>query len=266
MNEEYPPAKPRHCASGFFRHFLAGALILLFSQSLFSNEVIPAKPAKYFNDYANVVNSAAAAQMNAKLEQFEKETSNQIVVAIYPKMQSDSESADYAVRIGRAWGVGQKDRNNGAIVLVFVQDRKIYIPVGYGLEGAIPDITAKRIVDNEITPRFKQGDYAGGLSAGINALIAASRGEYKGTGRTHDDQQGQGSPGWIFIIIVFIIILIILSKRGSSGRGGSSGWGSGGGGWFIGGGGGGFSSGGGGGGGFSGGGGSFGGGGAGGSW
>jgi uncharacterized protein len=150
-------------------------------------EVIPPSPAQYFNDYAHVVSSQVADQLNAELTQFERDTSNQIVVAIYPKMQSDSDIADYTVRIAQSWGVGQKMKKNGVVLFAFIQDRKLFIQVGYGLEGALPDATCKMIIDQEITPRFKTGDFDTGFMSGVQAIMAATKGEYKGTGATDDD-------------------------------------------------------------------------------
>jgi len=267
--------KPRG-GSAFFSHCLGIALIFLFGAGLFAAEVIPSAPAHYFNDYANVVSASTASQLDQKLTQFERDTSNQIVVAIYPKMQSDFDFADYAVRVGWAWGVGQKDKSkgNGVVLLVFVQDHKMYIATGYGLEGALPDVTCKQIIDNEITPRFKQNDFDGGLTAGVNAIMAATKGEYKGTGNTDKGERDQRNSNilnfCIFALIIGIFIVSHLRRRTGTAYG-SSGSRSFGGGWYFGGFGGGGSSGGGGGfggggGGFSGGGGSFGGGGAGGSW
>src|SRR5262249_13942218 len=109
------------------------------------------------------------------------------------KMQSDSSIEDYTVRVARAWKAGQKERNNGAVLFVFVQDRKMYIQVGYGLEGVLPDAICKRIIAEEITPRFKAGDFDGGLTAGVQSLIAAAKGEYRGTGRTVAERRGYGS-------------------------------------------------------------------------
>jgi uncharacterized protein len=237
-------------------------------------EVIPPAPARYFNDYANVVPAATAAQLNQTLEDFERSSSDQILVAVFPKMQSDSSIEDYTVRVAQSWRVGQKAKDNGAVLFVFIADHKLYIQVGYGLEGALPDALCKRIIANEITPRFKAGDYNGGLSAGVAAILAAAKGEYKGTGRTVADSsfaaQG-GIWGWLIMFFArhpfsqvlvcfgFLIVLSRLFRHIPGGgflftSGGSSGSGWSGGGF------------GGGGGGFSGGGGSFGGGGAGGSW
>jgi uncharacterized protein len=241
---------------------------LVFGFRLFADEVIPPAPAAYFNDYAHVVSAGTAAQLNQTLENFERQSSEQIVVAVFPKMQSDSSIEDYTVRVARSWQVGQKDKNNGAVLFVFVQDHKMFIEVGYGLEGVLPDALCKRIIDEQIAPRFKAGDFDGGLTAGVQSILAATKGEYKGTGATVADSRtphGSSSPFLGFGFIALLIIFIIFS-RGSgmflpwlllSSSGSSRGWGGGG-----------FSGGGGfgGGGGFSGGGGSFGGGGAGGSW
>ena len=247
---------------------LCAILVLVFGFRLLADEVIPPRPAAYFNDYAHVVSAGTAAQLNQTLEDFERQSSDQIVVAVFPKMQSDSSVEDYTVRVARSWQAGQKNKNNGAVLFVFVQDHKMFLEVGYGLEGVLPDALCKRIIDEQITPRFKAGDFDGGLTAGVRGILAATKGEYKGTGATVSDSRtphGSSSSFLGFGFIVLIVIIIFFA-RGSgmffpwlllSSSGSSRGWGGGG-----------FSSGGGGfsGGGFSGGGGSFGGGGAGGSW
>ena len=153
-------------------------LALLFTFCSFAvraSEVIPPAPVKHFNDYAGAVSPATAAQLNQKLEDFERQTSSQILVVVYPKMQSDSSIEDYTVRVAQSWKVGLKGKDNGALLFVFIQDRKMYIQVGYGLEGALPDALAKRIIENEIKPRFRNGDFNGGLTAGVNAILAATR-------------------------------------------------------------------------------------------
>ena len=98
-------------------------------------------------------------RFNEQLAQFERETSDQVVVAVFPKMQSDSDIADYTQRVAQAWGVGQKERRNGVVLFVFIQDRKMFIQVGYGLEGALPDATAFDITERHIKPLFRAGNY-----------------------------------------------------------------------------------------------------------
>lgn len=242
-------------------------------------EVIPPKPAGYFNDYAVVVSKEAALRFNEQLAQFERETSNQVVVAVFKKMESDSSIDDYTQRVAEAWGVGQKEQRNGAVLFVFVEDRKMFIQVGYGLEGALTDLTAYDITERRIKPRFRANDYEGGLTTGIDLIFKAIRGEYTGSGKTKAEESGTTAEGrGLLVFIVFLVILLLAVRlvRRVTGYGYSSaggrpffgGWMGSGGGWSSGSSGGGWSSGSSGGGfsGFSGGGGSFGGGGAGSSW
>lgn len=244
---------------------------------------VPPKPSHYFNDYASLSDPRTAQQLDQRLEDFERQTSNQILVVIYPALPAEAVIEDFAQDAFRAWKPGQKGRNNGAILFVFVKDRKMRLQTGYGLEGALPDAICKRIISDEIAPRFQSGDFGGGMTAAVNAMIAATRGEYKGTGQTVAEagavaRQGEegtvdltsgsfwwvSDPGCISFLVILGVILVILvlcylrgARRGtlytSSGSGGSGGT------WSFGGGGGG-------GGGFSGGGGSSGGGGASGGW
>lgn len=255
-------------------------ILLLLWSSAMAAEVMPPAPKFFFNDYAGVVSSAASKALDKKLEDLEKASSNQIVVAVFPTMQTDSSIEDYTYRVKESWHVGQKGRNNGAVLFVFIKEHKLYIQTGYGLEGALPDALCKRIIEDEIVPRFKANDIEGGLTAGVDAMIAATKGEYKGTGRTVNQGSG-GKPVFApaamlcFLVTIILVFLLIgaMSKRSGGGtvysssgfsrrsRGGgysSGGWGGSSGGWSGGGGGGGGT--------FSGGGGTGGGGGAGGSW
>ncbi len=258
---------------GGMRHALAViAFGLLFAGPLRAVEVIPPKPAGYFNDYAGVVAKDSALRFNEQLAQFERETSNQVVVAVFQQMQSNSDIADYTRRVAQAWAVGQADKRNGAVLFVFIGDRKMFIQVGYGLEGVLPDVTAFDITERHIKPKFRTGDFEGGLATGIELMLQAIRGEYQGTGKTVTESSADGSGGRVPLVLVILMIVfaIYFSRRarkrgwGYSGKGGPfvGGWSTGsGGGWSSGSSssGGGFSS-------FSGGGGSFGGGGGGSSW
>ena len=249
---------------------IVAALLVTAAARSGAAETLPPKPDRYFNDYAKVVSPNDALRLNERLAQFERETSNQFLVAIYPKMESSSSVDDFTQRIAQSWAVGQKERKNGVVLFVFVQDHQMFIQTGYGLEGALPDATCFDIVKNVIAPRFKEGDYTAGLTNGIDAIIAATKGEYHGSGRTI--REGKSAPlplGFILPFVILFLVMIALSRAGRrrrrgywfNGMGGPyiGGWSSGGGGWSGGSSGGGFS-------GFSSGGGSFGGGGAGGSW
>jgi uncharacterized protein len=206
--------------------------------------------------------------LNTQLAQFERDTSDQVVVAVYRKMQSDSSIDDYTQRVAQAWGVGQKDRRNGVVLFVFLDDRKMFIQVGYGLEGALPDVTAFDITERHIKPRFRVNDYEGGLATGVDLICKAIRGEYKGSGRsTAETPSHDGSAAGVLVFLIAVIIILLMMRASRrfggyryTGLGGpyvSGGWG---GGWSGG------SSGSSSFGGFSSGGGSFGGGGAGSSW
>jgi uncharacterized protein len=233
-------------------------------------DALPAAPSQRFNDYAHFVPEPEARRLEAKLRRFQEETSNEVLVAVFPELPSES-LEDFTVRTAQAWRVGRKGLSNGVVLFVFVKERKVRFEVGYGLEGALPDALARRIIEDEIVPRFLARDPTGGLEAGIDAVIKATRGEYKPSPR-----RGVSPTAVLVLILIVILLLIWLEGRGGptvytgsgwrtyrrSPWGGT--WGSGGGISYGGGWGGG--SGGSGGGGYSGGGGQFGGGGASGSW
>ncbi len=239
---------------------------------------IPAvpNPPKLVNDYIDVLSADQEAALERKLVAYDDSTSNQFVVITIADI-GDYDIGDFAIALGRKWGVGGKEFNNGLILVVLIDKergkRKVWIATGYGLEGAIPDITAKQIIEADIIPNFKANDIYRGLDEGTSDLMRAAAGEYKAPAGYSNRRKGKGGGSLLGAFIVFIIIMIIISKinRGGGGmmsRRGYRSWGNtvppiwfgGGGGGFGGGG----SSGGGGFGGF--GGGSFGGGGAGGDW
>lgn len=249
-------------------------ILLLFVSSLFS-QTFPEKPQRLVNDYTNTLTTEEINQLEQKLVAFNDSTTTQIAVVLIKSLEG-FEVADYAVRLAEKWGIGGAKNNNGVLVLASLGDRKITIQTGYGVEGALPDAISRRIIENEITPNFKNGSYYQGLNEGTDAIISYTKGEYKSDPKK---KEGKSTGKGMFFIIMIIILIIILSKKGGGGgsqiigsRGGASPF------WWMllgaglgnrGGGGGGFGgfSGGGGGGGFGGfGGGGFGGGGASGSW
>jgi uncharacterized protein len=247
--------------------------IVAFSQDSFDpDKLLLQKPSQIVNDFTGTLTADQRQALENKLVAFDDSTSTQITVVIIPSLNGN-DVADYTIKLGRAWGVGGKEFNNGIVLLISKGDHKLYIATGYGVEGALPDVTAKQIIDDIIVPNFKGDDYYRGIEEGTDAIIQAVKGEYKAP-KNYGKKLPSGSR--IGFIILIIILFIVFSSRGG-GRGGSfmsrrgampfiignilggMGRGGGGGGW-----GGGGSSGGGGFGGF--GGGSFGGGGASGSW
>lgn len=234
----------------------------------------PPNPPKLVNDYANILTPDQNQALERKLYQFDDTTSNQVTVVIVPRLDG-KDIADVAIELGRSWGVGNKKSNNGVVLLISVEDRKLNISPGYGLEKLLPDLTCQQIIENIIVPDFKGNDYYAGIDQGTDAIIQAIKGEFRAPENYNRKGKSSGLGRIIFIVIIIIVFLAIssgggggggsfMSRRGAmpfilgsllGGGGGSSGGGFGGGGG---------SSGGGGFGGF--GGGSFGGGGSSGSW
>lgn len=227
---------------------------LLFPLS--SQALEPPKASGYVNDRAGLLTAPVRLKLEQFLRQFEETDSTQLVVLTIPSLEGDS-LEDFSLRVAESWGIGQKGKDNGALLLIAKQERKVRIEVGYGLEGKLTDLLAGRIIDHEITPRFKNGDFDGGVIAGVASMAEAVRGEYQGTGTARREKKK--NPFGFLSLLLFLgpgLSLLGGRRRGRYRRGGL--WI---GGPFMGGGGGGF-----GGGGFSGGGGGFGGGGSSGSW
>ncbi len=206
------PARRKGAGAACVR-LLPFCLVLLAGLIARAAEVLPPKPAKYFNDHAGIVSPETARRLDEQLRQFERETSNQIVVAIFRKMETESSVQDYTWRIAESWAVGQKEKDNGAVLFVFTEPRKMFIQTGYGLEGALPDITCKQIIENELRPAFQAGDFDRGLTAAVDAMIRATRGEYRGSGRVAGDRTNTGSPGLALVPLFFILALLFFSAR-----------------------------------------------------
>jgi len=188
---------------------LTGLVLAWLAVSAHAAEVIPPAPTAFFNDNANVVPAPVASQLNETLAQFERDSSNQLLVAIYPKMQTDSSIEDYANRLFQAWGPGLKDKDNGAVLLVFIQDRKMRIEVGYGLEPRLTDAECFRIIE-ELKPHFRSGDYATGLTNAVTSMIAATQGEYTGTGKTLAEQDNSTEGTIVFLVVGLIMLIAVI--------------------------------------------------------
>jgi uncharacterized protein len=229
--------------------------LLLFLSLLPLNAValdVP-RPTGYVNDRAGLLSPATEQKIENFLRNFEASDSTQLVVLTIDSLEGDT-IEDYGLKVAEGWKIGQEGKDNGALLLVAKQERKVRIEVGYGLEGRLTDLLAGRIIDNEIIPRFKSGDFEGGIIAGVTAMAEAVRGEYQGTGRLAHKKQ-RNPLGALALLLFLGPGLMMLFGGGRRGRHRRNGF------WI-----GGFGGGGGGFGGFSGGGGGFGGGGASGSW
>ena len=222
------------------------------------DKAIPARPSppRLVNDFTQTLTPVQIEELERKLVAYDDSTSNQIAVVIIPTTQ-DYPIEDVGLQILRRWGVGSKKNNNGIVVLVAKNDHDVRIEVGYGLEGAIPDITASQIIRSDLIPNFKEDNYYRGLDLATNDIIKAAAGEYKAP-QGYSGRRKKGlNPAFIFLIILGIWIIFgasgggrggggMMSRRGYRGwwgpvwPGGGWGGGSSGGGWSGGGGGGGF--------------------------
>jgi uncharacterized protein len=191
-------------------------VLLLFTFSFTAGfaQDFPAKSNKLVTDYTNTLSAEQLSSLENKLVAFNDSTSNEVAVVIV-KSVGDKDINQYALELGRKWGIGGKTKNNGIILLIALGDRKLSIQTGYGLEGALPDLYTKRIIEDDIKPFFKEGNYYEGINAGVNSIISLTKGEYKNTNPKAKSKSGRGSAGLIVIIIIVVIIFLI--KRGGGG-------------------------------------------------
>jgi len=163
----------------------------------------------YVNDNANMISASAKEKIESELMAFEKSDSTQIVILTIPSLEGES-LEDYSIKVVESWKIGRKGKDNGVLLLVSSLERKIRIEVGRGLEGKLTDLTAGRIIDLVIKPKFKRGEYDAGFIAGIYALIDAARGEFKAEpGRT---SQKSGLSPIITLLIFGGIVLLLIGK------------------------------------------------------
>lgn len=192
-------------------------LILISSLTAGYSQPFPQKPNRLVNDYANVLSPEELNALEQKLVAFDDSTSTQIAVVL---MQSTGEYdiADYAVRLAQNWGVGDAKYNNGILLLAAIGDRRVTIQTGYGVEGAVPDVIAYRIIENEIKPAFRNSNYYGGINRATDALISYTKGEYKADKKP--EREGSPIGGLLALIVVIIIVSSLFGKSGKGGGGG----------------------------------------------
>ena len=183
-------------------------LLSVISINTFAQD-FPAKPNKIVNDYANFLSQQEQNALENKLVNFSNQTSSQIAIAIVKSLDG-YDVASYASGLGEHWGIGQKGKNNGILILVKPKTRsskgEVYISTGYGLEGAVPDAISKRIVNNEILPYFKQGMYYKGLDEATNRIMELTKGEY--TADEYSEATSTNPASAIPGIIIFIIVIV----------------------------------------------------------
>ena len=226
----------------FYKYFFLtiGLFIYTISTLLAAGDNIPERPApptlvnNLSKEFPEFISSAEKAQLENKLVAFNDSTSNQIVIVIVDDL-SGYVANEYATRLGQKWGVGQGKFDNGIVILIKptggAGQRDVYIAVGSGLEGVIPDITARHIVENEISPDFKNGNHYQGLNAATDVLMSLAKGEYN-SDEYASRSKGTGFPVGLIVLVLFFIFFIFSGRRNGGHSIGSRG---GGGAYFIGG-------------------------------
>ena len=209
--------KVHSCQSPFFNK-IAFLLLFLGCQSLFSQGYkIPEKPKFQTSvyDYINLLSESQKNSLENKLIKYSDTTSTQIVVAIIAS--TEGENIGYlAANWGEEWGIGQAKEDNGVLVLLAKNDRNITISSGKGVEHLLTDFASKRIIEREIIPEFKSGDFYAGLDKGADAIFQTLNGEYEGTRET----ESNSNFGFIIFIIIIIIFFLLLSRGNKNNKGG----------------------------------------------
>lgn len=208
------------------RHLIAILFVLIFGTAFSQVPQRPDPPKLYNNlskEFPNFLSDSEAAQLEEKLEVFSNETSNQICVVIVDDLNG-ADASSFAFQLGTEWGVGQKDKNNGIVILIKPTGgeggRDLFIAIGYGLEGAIPDLATKRIREKEMYPYMKQGDYYTALDKGTDVLMKLAKGEIDVKNYTRGSGKTPGLGLTAIIIIVLIVILLRAIFGGGRGGGG----------------------------------------------
>jgi uncharacterized protein len=197
-------------------------LSLVMAKEGYAQLTIPEHGGRWVHDEAHILSASAIAELEAILKAERDSTSNQIAVLIIPSLEGEP-IEDYALRVAHnEWKLGQKGKDNGVLLLISVKDRLVRTEVGYGLEGALTDAMSTRINRNEIAPRFRQGDFDGGVKAGVVAIIQAIKGEYK-----NDNPVTQRSPrkskrgsSLLTLLIIMVAVFVLSRRKGGGGRGG----------------------------------------------
>ncbi|GGF28566.1 hypothetical protein GCM10011339_15970 [Echinicola rosea] len=189
------------------RYALFLFLFLLTAQVIIAQDDFPERPnpPKLVNDFSQTLSSSEQAALEQKLVAFNDSTSSQITVVLMGSV-GQYDISDYAFQLGEKWGIGQDGKDNGLLILAAMKDRKVFIATGYGLEGAVPDALARRIVDNVIVPAFKREAYYEGLDQATTMIIKLASGEFD----AEDIEKKGNSGGAIFFILIFIVIFIII--------------------------------------------------------
>jgi uncharacterized protein len=192
------------------RYFLIVIIIIYCCLPLTAYGLEVPKLQGYVNDYAGMISPPVRSKIEEELRAFEQSDSTQIVILTIPSLEGE-EIEEFGIKAAEAWKVGQQGKDNGVLLIVSKQERKIRIEVGRGLEGKLTDLMAGRIIDQTIKPRFKQSDFDGGFITAVSALINATRGEFKAEQRPVQQRQ-KGFPSFLTFLLFFGIFTLILGS------------------------------------------------------
>lgn len=200
----------------FCRPFLAGFIFLLLAPGLASALDVPPLRGRV-NDYAGVMSQEQTRSLETRLAEFEQETGHQVAVLTVPTLDGE-DIEGFGIRVAESWKIGKKGFDNGVILLVAVKDRRLRLEVGYGLEGVLPDAIAKTIINDYIVPRFRAQDYAGGIVAGVDAVLRVIKNEPLPES-ARQRNQNDGSPWQFFLMLaVTVAVLAIMANASSTNR------------------------------------------------
>ncbi|WP_187262200.1 TPM domain-containing protein [Pontibacter beigongshangensis] len=205
------------------KHLIFAIYLCLASlTALAQNSDFPPRPnpPRLVNDLANMLSADEEAALERKLVNYNDTTSTQIAVITLTSIGGYAID-DYAARLGEQWGIGSKDNDNGLLILIAKNERRVAISTGYGMEHIIPDGIAKRITEGTLKPNFQQNNYYKGLDEATSLIISLASGEYQALPQQNDE--GEGGPSIIFIIIIVMLVVFFISRKGGGGRGGRRG-------------------------------------------
>ena len=194
-----------YCLSRFMYkiRILFSLLCCLLATTLVKADDFPQRSNTLVTDYTNTLSPGEKQALEQKLVVFNDSTSTQVAVVVMGSV-GGYDIAEYATRLYNQWGIGQKEKNNGVLILVSKEDRKVFIATGHGIEGVLPDALCKRIINNEIVPNFKNGNFYGGLDAATNSIMSIVKGEYSAD--YYMKRNKQGPPLLAILLILFIFL------------------------------------------------------------
>jgi uncharacterized protein len=216
----FPGGRERAAARSLGAGAAAGLIAFLFAAAAFAL-TFPSLTGRIV-DEAGILDTGSRTALEQKLAGLESKSTTQLVVVTLKSLQGTS-IEDYGYQLGRAWQIGQKGKNNGALLIVAPNERKVRIEVGYGLEGSLTDAVTKLIIENAILPRFRTSDFAGGVTRGVDDIIAVLTGhaeEFKqrAAKRTDPVPQGFDIGTLVLLIVIFIVVAWLVSRSGSAPR------------------------------------------------